>query len=55
MKFKPIDQGKRVQDPSSERKSLVEMRMEMIALLLSRRSEGGTDNKKKADATLTQS
>ncbi len=51
MKFKPVEQGKRVQDPSSEHRSLMEIRMEMIALLLSRRSEEGIGDSKKNDAS----
>ena len=55
MKFNRADPDKRVQDPSNnERKSLIEIRMEMIALLLSRRSKGENEDKKN-DATLPQS
>ena len=50
LKFKPVEQGKRVQDPSKERQSLIEKRMEMIALLLARRSEEGIGDLKKNDA-----
>lgn len=53
LKFKPFEQDKQVPNPSTERKRLIEKRMEMIALLLSRRSEGGIEKRTKDDATTT--
>ncbi|MDF2834901.1 MAG: hypothetical protein K0Q63_541 [Paenibacillus sp.] len=50
MKFNPIEQGKQVPNLSTERKSLIEIRMEMIALLLSRRGEGENEKNTKTDA-----
>jgi hypothetical protein len=50
LKFKPLQQGKQVPNLSTERKSLIEKRMEMIALLLSRKGEGGNEKNTKDDA-----
>ncbi|MFF2886608.1 hypothetical protein [Paenibacillus sp. NPDC057967] len=55
MKFKSTNLGKRGNDPANERKSLVEKRMEMIAHLLMKRSEGGIKKPSIKDETIRHS
>ncbi|WP_165861390.1 hypothetical protein [Paenibacillus paeoniae] len=55
MEFKSTKLGNRGNDPANERKSLVEKRMEMIAHLLMKRSEGGIKRTPIKDETIRHS
>jgi len=55
LKFKSTNLGRRGNDPANERKSLVEKRMEMIAHLLMKRSEGGNKKSSSKDETIRYS